>query len=71
MRKKGEIGLNKTITTVSPMPKELEDWIVKKTNASLGKELIITGDVVPNEPFDEDTQLALDIYAKALKGLID
>lgn len=32
-----------------------------------GKCVILTEEVVPNEPFQEHEQLALDIYAKALK----
>lgn len=34
-----------------------------------GKVVLLTEQVVPNEPFTESEQLALDIYANALKGL--
>lgn len=40
---------------------------IDKKNITFGAQVIISGQVVPNEPFDENTQLALDIWANALK----
>jgi hypothetical protein len=34
-----------------------------------GKALILTGEVIPNEPLPDHQQMALEIYAKVLKEL--
>jgi len=32
-----------------------------------GRELVLTGEVIPNEPLPEHEQIALELYARALK----
>lgn len=38
-------------------------------NEWFGRILILTGNVVPNDPLPEHEQIALEIYARALKEI--
>lgn len=44
-----------------------EQETIEAAIQTYGKCVILTEEVVPNEPFEEYQQLSLDIYAKALK----